>query len=183
MTRFNYRQNSFERFVGRRPTVYLDDRMRAPAIAILASIIIAAAVAAIEMQRLALLNQELQSLHDRIALVERSDARVEGLSRTVRHLRDLRTALSTSHRETLLTSNHIVSIGNQLPSRTWLTRVQTNRAGMLSIAGRSASIERIAEMLTSIAHLSGPDSARLISINSAGSGRLLDFLINWEPPQ
>ena len=184
MTRCNYRQSRFERVVGRRPDIAIDRHMRSPLIAIGAALLLTAVAYGVEWQRVAVLDAELSILQDRITIAKQADIRVDMLGQSVAQLRDVRTAVAGLRRDTIVVTNTIARIGNELPSETWLTSVQPGRTGTWSIVGRSTRVDQIGATLASIGELDHAATARLVSINAAGkTGRLLDFIIAWEHQQ
>jgi len=181
VTRFDYRQTTFERWLGRRPVFVVDRTMRAALLAIAAAIVAVAIVALIECRRLAALDGELAALADRIAVAERDDARSDALQHDVARLRDLCATLDGARRDTAIATNTIVRIGNRLPPQTWLTSVQTDRTGAWTIGGRSARLDEIGTTLAAVARLEPAATARLVSVNATGArGALLDFSIAFE---
>ena len=184
MTRHDYRQSSFERIIGRRPRFTVPAAMYAPLVAVAVAALLVAAVYVVELQRCSDLDAQLAALHERIAVAQRADAHVDDLSRSVAQLRDVRRAVIAARRETLIAANTIARIGNRLPSETWLTSVQTNRAGSWSIAGRSTRVDQIGTTLAAIGDIDRTATTRLVSIDATGrTGRLLNFVIAWEHPQ
>jgi Tfp pilus assembly protein PilN len=181
VTRFNYRQSSFERLFGRRPGLAITRAMHVPIMAIGAALLLVASVSLIEFHRIAQLSAELHEMRDRIGTVQTADARVAALEQRIERLRSLRAAVLLSWRESRETTNGIALIGNALPAQTWLTRVQRSAEGRWSIAGRSTSVGHIGTALARIALLEPAATARLVSINGTGpSGRILEFIIAWE---
>ncbi len=184
MTRFDYRQTSFERWLGRRPVFVVDRPLRAAFLAIAAAIVAVGVVALIECRRIAALDGELAALADRIAVAERDDARSDALQRDVERLRDLCATVDGARRDTAFATNTIVRIGNRLPPQTWLTSVQTDRTGSWTIGGRSARLDEIGTTLAAVAQLEPAATTRLVSVNAAGArGALLDFSIAFEQPR
>jgi hypothetical protein len=181
VTRYNYRQSSFERLAGRGWPVVLTRELRAPLIALAAAILIVAAVNLVEVRRLAALDTTLATISDRLTTARREGVRADRAIQSVAHLRALQNAVLASRRETVIAENTIARIGNHVPGDTWLTNVQATRAGSWSIAGRSTHVERIGAMLASIGAMDRSASTRLVSITASGArGNTLDFVIGWE---
>jgi Tfp pilus assembly protein PilN len=158
--------------------------MRSALLAIAAAIVAVTLVALVERQRLAALDGELAVLADRIAVAERDDARSDALQHDVVRLRELCATLDNVRRDTTIATNTIVRIGNRLPPQTWLTSVQTDRAGSWTIGGRSARLDEIGTTLATVAQLEPAATTRLVSVNAAGiRGALLDFSIALEQPR
>jgi Tfp pilus assembly protein PilN len=182
MTRFDYRQSSFERLAGRRRPIAIAPEMRLPLFALGAALLLVAATGLIEAQRLAGVNASAVALAERLAIARRDAARVDAERASVQRLRRLHDAVAASHRDTVIAENTIARIGNALPADTWLTRVASTPGGEWSIAGRSTHVEHVGAMLTTIGAADPAASARLVSINATGArGSMLDFVIDREP--
>jgi hypothetical protein len=182
MTRYNYRQSAFERLIGRRPRIEVDQRLRSSLIAVALAVFVVVAVAAAEGRRLALLDADLAALHDRIVVAEQADARDGRVRRTVLAERRVRDAVLDAQRDGIVVANTIARIGNELPPQTWLTGLHDDHTGTWSVAGRSTQIDQIGATLEAIGRLDSASSARLVSITASGRrGRMLDFTIAWEP--
>ena len=181
MTRYNYRQTTFERFAGGLPRVVIDARVRTSLAVLAAALLVVVIAAAAEQRRLAVLDGELTALRDRVAVAALIDTRDERVRATVLQERRVRTAVLAARRDSTLAANTIARIGNQLPPQTWLTSVQNDRTGAWSVAGRSTEIAEIGTTLAAIGRLAPASSPRLVSIASSGNrGRMLDFVIAWE---
>ena len=181
MTRYNYRQTTFERFAGNRPRLVIDARVRTSLAVLAAALLVVVTAATAEQRRLAVLDGQLTALHDRIAIAALVDVRNERVRGNVMQARRVRAAVLAARRDAMLAANTIARIGNQLPPQTWLTSVQNDRTGAWSVAGRSTQIGEIGATLVAIGRLVPTSSPRLVSIASSGNrGRMLDFVIAWE---
>jgi len=149
-----------------------------------AAIVAVGVVGLVERYRLASLDRELATLSTRIAVAERDDARSDRLNREVRRQRDLGAAIDAARDDTALAANTIVRLGNRLPAQTWLTKLESVRSGSWTIRGRSARLDDIRVTLAAVARLDRTASARLVSVDAAGSrSPLLDFTIALERPR
>jgi hypothetical protein len=179
--RFNYCQSACERLLGEAAAVLLTHRMRVPLATIGAALLAVTATWSIESARVAGFERELAALQSRVSSASPDALRGERLIAAVTRLRALRAGVSEARRQALAATNTIAQLGNELPSRTWLTGVGSTPAGTWIIDGRSTRVGEIGTMLRRIASIDNGAAARLISIAATGrSRRILDFAIGWD---
>lgn len=182
MKRFNYDQSAYQRFLAGTPASAIAAQLRVPLASIGAALLVVAAAWSFDTHRIAALDAELSQLQLRVQETAADDARAGRLTAAVAHLRALGNGIAAARRDVLETTNTIARIGNELPPQTWLTGVGSTPAGGWTIGGRSTHVDEIGTMLRRVQGIDPNASARLLSIAATGrAGRILDFVIGWEP--
>ncbi len=181
MTRYDYRQSRFERLIGRRPHLIIDDALRTALLAFTVALCLVGAGAFVEAHRLASLDVDLATLDARLVDARRADARLDRMQRVIANERALRDAVLAARREGALAADTIAGIGNVLPPQTWLTSIRNDRSGGWSIAGRSTQLEEVGGTLVAVARVQASTTPHLVSITAASRhAAVLDFLIASE---
>jgi Tfp pilus assembly protein PilN len=181
VTRFNYHQSAYERFVAGAAISQLAARVRLPVAVVGAALLIVAAAWSIDAHRLGVLDGELTALQLRAHAAEADDARAQRLMTAVARLRAIDERIALARRDVFMATNTIARIGNGLPPQTWLTSLGSTPAGDWTIGGRSTRVDEIGTMLRRVQGLDRNASARLVSIAATGrAGRVLDFVIGWD---
>ncbi|MGA2395552.1 MAG: hypothetical protein ABSH03_19600 [Candidatus Lustribacter sp.] len=181
MTRFNYGQHRYERFLAGIPLAAIAAQLRFPAASIGAALLIVTGTWSFETHRIAALDVELSQLQLRVQATAADVVRAKRLTAAVGRLRAIQAGVAAARRDVLETTNTIAEIGNDLPAATWLTGVGSTATGDWTIGGRSTHVDEIGTMLRRVQGIDRTASAHLVSIAATGrAGRILDFVIGWE---
>lgn len=182
MIRFNYHQTSYERLLGGVDLARVASQLRVPIATLGAALLAVAGTWTFEMHRIAVLDGELASLRLRAQAAAVDVHRAERLNASVTRLQAVRARIAAARREVIVATNTIAQIGNALPPQTWLTEVGSNPSGTWTIGGRSTQVDEIGTMLRRVQELDRNAAARIVSIAATGrGGRVLDFVIGWQP--
>ena len=180
---FNYRQSRFERFAGIAPATLMNHSLRLPLALAGVAVLLPALTWAVEVQRLGRLDRELAVLQARVETARPAVERAKIVIAATVSARRLDERIRVARREAIASTNTIARLGNALPSRTWLTNIQTTTAGTWTIAGRSDRVAEIGTTLRAIQQFDPRATAQLVSISADGqTGSLLNFVIGWQQP-
>jgi hypothetical protein len=179
--RFDYHQTVLERLAGIAPAGLLSGRLRFPVAVAGAAVCALALTSSIELQRLSRLDRELALLQTRVHAGQAQTQRATWLIAANATARRDDERIRSARREAIASTNAIARLGNALPSRTWLTNIQSTPAGTWTIAGRSDRVAEIGTTLRTIAQFDPHATAQLVSISAGGpAGTLLNFVIGWQ---
>jgi Tfp pilus assembly protein PilN len=183
MTRFSYRPTRREPSDRLWAVLQSLDQLRTPTLVAAASLVFLAVLYVVEQQRLKSLNLQLIAAQAELASVTTADVQVQRIAARVVVLRYTRERLDSWRRSTRTAANTVAALGNALPSRAWLTAVQSTADGSLSISGRSAQIVDVGSALRRLQTLDTSGQAQLVSISSDRRRLGVSFVISWQHPQ
>jgi hypothetical protein len=180
MNGFSYARSPLERLELKLPPM-LGGAFRMPLVTLGAALVLGAATATIEAQRLSALDSDLGALITRERAAAPAATAARQIVAAIARDRELADRVIDGRRSAMIATNMIARLGNALPAQTWLTNVQQTATGTWTIAGRSVRVAEIATTLRTIAALDARSRTQLVSVSATGrSGHVLDFVIGWE---
>ena len=171
MRRFDYASTTAERLLGFRFPPPIPPALRAPLVALAATLTLTGSVAVLEEARFRAAERAAAELRARLTTAEVSVARARLVRSDVIRLHALATQIAQIRRSGAARASEIAALGNALPSDTWLTAVRIEPRSR-AIEGRAAAVSSVARAMTALVRLPAYAGARLLSVrdDAARSG-------------
>jgi hypothetical protein len=152
------------------------------ALAVLALTLLASiGIGTLEHHRLAELDRRLNALRTEASSAAIAARRAGAAARDFARLRAVANRIDEARRETTLSTNAAILIGNHLPPRTWLTELDALPSGGWSIVGKSAALDQIGATLAALAPIDPAATVRLVSVTTlVRPANSYAFVISWD---
>jgi Tfp pilus assembly protein PilN len=180
LTHFSYGRSRFDPLADLRTRFASVHWFALSNLVIAGSLLIVTAIWLVERERLRAVDGELTFVQEQLEVATAADNRVVRIAAAVSRLRETEDMIAGWQRETLDAANAIAALGNGLPPLTWLTAVQANANGTLSISGRSSHLESVGQTLRNLQRLDRASHTQLISIASDRRRRTVSFVLSWQ---
>ena len=148
---------------------------------IAATLLTTLGICAGEQHRLTELEARLGVLREQESAVTLAARNAGTVAQQLAGLRELAQRLASARRETIMSTNAAILIGNGLPPRTWLTELDALPSGSWTIAGKSTALDQIGATITALSRLDRTAAVRLVSVTTlAQPGSSYAFVITWD---
>lgn len=181
MTRHDYAPSRAARLVVLLRELFADAQVRAAAATLAAVMAVIASALAVELHRLAGLEDAVRIMDTRVADARQRTQRLDAIRADVDRLRRERDLLLDARAASRADVNALVVLGNRLPSDSWLTRVHGDRDGSWTLEGRASRTFAVGAILLAAERIASGMHVRLLSLGSTGSPRTgVRFALAWE---
>jgi Tfp pilus assembly protein PilN len=175
VTRFNYLAAPGRPWFTPPPTVVaIDNRIRGPLAALLATIVVTAALGTVQLIRLHAAQDAYARASIRLQADELAIRDVDALRTRVARRRGLSDYADGLQRASLARTNELAWIGNRLPAHTWLRalRYENGRYTLEGSCARAAAVGAVILALRDETHAAIPQLVSLRDDHTAGATRV-----------
>lgn len=182
MTRFNYLAARGPTFATRSIRVAIDNRIRGPLAALLATVVVTAALGAVQLVRLHVAQASYARATIRLVATQAAVRSVEAQRQRVLRRTRLHDYVASMRRASLAHANELTWIGNRLPAQTWLRslRYESGRYSLEGSCDRAAAVGTVLLALRDDTHAAVPQLMSLRDDGSAATGRRVHFTLRLQ---